>query len=238
MTNMAAGMDTSNGIKSVFDKYSSQYNQSRRKLIPCFDDFYTIAIEIIPFQQNQKIQVLDLGAGTGLLSTLVATAYQYADVTLMDVSENMIDQARSGLSKFKNNFKYLVADYSNLELPQKFDIIISALSIHHLSGAQKKILFNRIINHLNAGGIFINADQVQGETPGIETRYRKTWLQQVRENGVSEIELEAALERMKEDKMSTLNSQIQWLKDSGFSDVNCWYKNYSFAVFIGSKALK
>ncbi len=233
MTNMAAGMDTNNGVKSIFDKYAGQYNQSRRKLIPCFDDFYRVAIELIPFQYDQEIKVLDLGAGTGLLSSLVATTYQHADITLIDLSENMMDQAKSSLSKFKNYFQYLVADYSVLELSQKFDVIVSALSIHHLSGNQKKILFKSIFNHLNAGGIFINADQVLGETPAIETMYRERWLQEVRAKGVSELELEAALERMKEDKMSTLNSQLTWLNDTKFDDVNCWYKNYSFAVFSG-----
>jgi tRNA (cmo5U34)-methyltransferase len=64
------------------------------------------------------------------------------------------------------------------------------------------------------------------------------WLKQVQENGVDKSELAAALERMKEDKMSPLSSQLQWLKEAGFKEVNCWYKNYSFAVYSGSKQLK
>ncbi len=41
----------STGGKLHSDKYTTQYNQSRRKLIPCFDDFYRIAVEIIPFKK-------------------------------------------------------------------------------------------------------------------------------------------------------------------------------------------
>ncbi|MBA3016394.1 MAG: class I SAM-dependent methyltransferase [Desulfobulbaceae bacterium] len=171
-------------------------------------------------------------------SSYVATAYQHSDITLIDVSENMIKQAQSSLPIFQNNFSYLVADYSVLNLPQKFDVIISALSIHHLSDAQKEILFRSILNHLNFGGIFVNADQVKGETAEIEQHYRQEWLRKIQERGVSETELHEALERMKEDKMSTLSAQMQWLKNSGFSDVNCWYKNYSFTVFSGRNLMK
>jgi len=35
-------MGNNEGVKSIFDKYANQYNQSRRKLIPCFDDFHII----------------------------------------------------------------------------------------------------------------------------------------------------------------------------------------------------
>ncbi len=231
-------METRNNVKSVFDKYADQYNQSRRKLIPCFDDFYKTSIEVIPFRHDENIKILDLGAGTGLLSCFVASAFQRADITLIDVSGNMISQARSGLAKFPNKCEYVVGDYSVLEFSQKFDVIISALSIHHLSGEQKKALFSNIIDQLNPGGVFINADQVQGETPELERVYCQKWLQQVRENGTSERELEAAQERMKEDQMSTLSSQIQWLKKAGFNDVDCWYKNFSFAVFGGRRRME
>lgn len=222
-------------IESIFDTYASQYNQARRILIPCFDDFYKTAVEIIPFPPDKPINVLDLGAGTGILSSFIAAKYRYADISLIDVSKNMIKQAQESLARFPNNFSYHVGDYCPLNLPQKFDIIVSALSIHHLSAIEKKTLFCNIFTHLSPDGIFINADQVEGETPEIDGLYRAIWLKKVQENGADKNELAAALERMKEDRMSPLEAQLQWLKDTGFSQVHCWYKNYSFAVFSGRK---
>ena len=207
-------------------------------LIPCYDDFYKIAVEIIPFKRDKNIKVLDLGAGIGLISSLVASKYEKSDITLIDVSENMLSQAKNSLDKLSNKFSYLVVNYSKSELSGSFDIIISALSIHHLTGEEKKSLFKNIFSHLNDGGIFINADQVQGETAEIETKYREVWLKQVQENGVGKSELAAALERMREDKMSPLSSQLQWLKEAGFKETNCWYKNYSFVVYSGRNYLK
>lgn len=235
---MAVVMDTNDNIKSIFDKYATQYNDSRQKLIPCYDDFYKIAVEIIPFKRDKNIKVLDLGAGTGLISSLVASKFGKSAIKLIDVSENMLNQAKSCLGGKSNKYSYLAADYSTIELSEKFDIVISALSIHHLTGKKKKALFKNIYNHLNHNGVFINADQVQGETAESESKYREVWLKQVQEKGVSKKELAAALERMKEDKMSTLSSQLLWLKEAEFDEVTCWYQNYSFAVFSGRKILK
>ena len=65
--------------------------------------------------------------------------------------------------------------------------------------------------------------------------YHEIWLRQTRERGVSDTDLNAALERMKEDKMAPLTSQINWLQEAGFSSVHCWYQHHRFAVFSGQK---
>ena len=101
--------------------------------------------------------------------------------------------------------------------------------------AGKRELFRKIYGVLCAGGVFMNADQVLGSTPEIEARYRETWLRQVRERGVGEEDLAAALVRMREDKASTLEEQTAWLEEAGFRQVDCPYKNYSFAVYGGRK---
>ena len=54
---------------------------------------------------------------------------------------------------------------------------------------------------------------------------------------MSDLSLSSALERMKEDKMSTLRNQIAWLNKVGFTDANCWYKRYSFVVYSGRRQL-
>lgn len=222
-------------IKSTFNKFSHQYDYSRHKLIPCFDDFYKITIDIIPFDKENPIKVLDLGAGTGLLSEMIALAYPVSQITLVDISDKMLAIAKTRLHGFKNNIEYREEDYSKNLSQGKYDLIISALSIHHLNQRDKKKLFSKCYTFLNTGGIFINADQALGETPSIEKTYREKWLEDVRNRDVSGQELLSALERMKEDKMSKLSYQLSCLKKAGFSDVTCWYKNYSFVVFSGMK---
>lgn len=224
-------------IKHAFNEGAKDYDAARRQLIPCFDDFYGTAVERVPFAKTDQFTVLDLGAGTGLLSSLVQAQFPGAVFTLVDISELMLEQAKQRFANHTSQVNYLVADYAKAPIENRFDLVISSLSIHHLSGPDKAALFGRIYHCLNEGGMFINADQVLGSTPAIESDYRAAWLRQVKEKGVSDTALSQALERMKEDKMSTLSDQLSWLGEAGFERVNCWYQNYSFVVFSGQKPI-
>jgi len=138
------------------------------------------------------------------------------------------------LSGAAGRCEFIAGDYAS-RVRGEFEVVVSALSIHHLSDDRKVRLFRRIHEVLPADGVFINADQVLGATPPIERIYREAWLRQVRRPGVAERDLNAALERMKEDRSAPLDSQLDWLRQAGFRQVNCWYQNYSFAVFSGQK---
>jgi len=222
-------------VKEAFDKGAKAYDSARKQLVPCFDEFYGTALDLIWATKTDNIRVLDLGAGTGLFAFLVSQRFPNAQLTLCDISSAMLDEARNRFRNSSNKVEYLAADYSTEVITGQYDLIISALSIHHLSDAEKEALFKRLFRALNNGGLFINADQELGETAWIEEMYRKAWLRQFKEKGVSDSTLASALERMKEDKMSTLSRQLSWMKNAGFVDVNCWYKNYSFAVCSGRK---
>ena len=222
-------------VKKAFDEVADVYDESRKQLIPCFDDFYGTVLDLVNLVEIPVRKVLDLGAGTGLLTAMVSEVLPEAEYTLCDISDSMLDVARKRFDGNKLNTKYVVSDYSIEPLDEKYDIIVSALSIHHLTGSEKEILFKRLFYNLNEGGMFINADQVLGETKEIDDVYRSAWIRQVMENGTTDETLEAAFERMKQDKMSTLSDQLLWLKDAGFKNVNCWYKSYSFTVYSGTK---
>ena len=153
----------------------------------------------------------------------------------MDVSLEMLGVARRRFADEPERFELRVLDYAREPLPGEYEAVVSALSIHHLDGPGKRELFRKIYGVLCDGGVFVNADQVLGSTPEIEARYRETWLRQVRERGVGEEDLAAALSRMEEDQMSTLDEQEAWLEEAGSRQVDCPYKNYSFAVYGGRK---
>jgi tRNA (cmo5U34)-methyltransferase len=221
-------------VKTAFDEGAQTYDRARRQLIPCFDDFYSTALALIPHQPTANFRVLDLGAGTGLLSFLVARKFTKARITLMDISQEMLGKARERFAGMEERLEFVAGDYAN-GFAGQFDVVISALSIHHLTDADKIKLFKNIYDALPDGGIFINAEQILGPTPHIEQVYHETWLRQIRDLGVSDTDLNAALERMKADKMAPLSSQLEWLRQAGFTSVHCWYQHHRFAVFSGQK---
>ncbi|NEU80096.1 class I SAM-dependent methyltransferase [Nostoc sp. UIC 10630] len=227
-------------IQEAFNAAAGDYDSLRRILIPCFDDFYKTAVEIIPSDvydglrlRTTPIKVLDLGAGTGLYSGMVQSVFPNAEFTLLDLAPEMLEKAKLRFSKMGKSPNILIGDYIETDLGDSYDLIISALSIHHLSDFEKELLYQRIYDVLNPGGIFVNADQVLGKTPDLEELYRQHWLDSVRAKGISEEDLKAAQKRMEYDRMATLEIQLHWLEAAGFQNVDCWYKNFSFAVFGG-----
>jgi len=222
-------------VRTTFNKHATSYDEIREQLIPCFDEFYGTALSLLSFKREQRIDILDLGAGTGLLSGRILEHYPNAHIVLLDISENMLKQAQTRFAGVGTQIEFKLSDFCSEPLIGYYDAIVSALAIHHVNADRKRELFLKIYGHLKPTGLFINADQVLGANAAIEERYRQHWLSQVRAAGVSEITLAEALERMQEDKMSTLFDQLAWLKEAGFKDVNCWYKNYSFVVYSGIK---
>ena len=83
--------------------------------------------------------------------------------------------------------------------------------------------------------MFINADQARSPSPLSEDQYEKQWLEDVKAGSISESALEQAIERMREDKNALLSSQLMWLTDAGFDDVDCWYERFRFVVYSGTK---
>lgn len=222
----------------MFDAAARDYDRARRQLVPGLDDFYGAALESVPFGRNEEIRVLDLGAGTGLLSAMVAERFPRSRVTLVDLSVEMLRVARRRFAGELGRFEFRTMDYARKPLPwgpRGYDLVVSALSIHHLTDGDKKELFEKAHDALAVGGYFVNADQARGASPEEEARYGEWWLLRVREAGVSQEDLAAALARMRADKNATLEAQMRWLVEAGFEAVRCAYKDHRFAVYGGHK---
>jgi tRNA (cmo5U34)-methyltransferase len=178
--------------------------------------------------------VVDLGAGTGLLAAMVAHAYPKATLHLTDISEAMLAQAKQRFVDTQR-VTYAVHDHLQLSVDSEYDLVMSALSIHHLEHFDKSVLFQKVFHALRPGGVFINADQALGSTPQEEDEYERRWLADVTANSVSTASLNRALERMREDKNALLSDQMTWLSESGFRNVKCDYARYRFVVYGGTK---
>jgi tRNA (cmo5U34)-methyltransferase len=221
-------------IKEIFDAGADKYDRQRRMGLPCFNDFYQTAIDLIPFSGTDSFTFLDLGAGTGLLTAFIISAFPHATATLMDLSEKMLEKAQERFSLNKR-VNFLIWDYSHSPFPEEYQVIASAMSIHHLSSDEKKSLYQRVFDALKCEGIFINADLVKGETDNIEQKYHDMWMNWIYKAGLSKHELSGIIDRMQYDRPSSLSVHLQWLKKIGFQDVDCYYKYFNFAVYSGRK---
>ena len=219
-------------LKEKFNENAEKYDKIRKLIIPCFDDLYDITKNLADSQKDNP-HILDLGAGTGLLTKYLFEKYPEAEFTLIDLSEEMLKLAKNRFQRY-NNFKYITADYLEHNF-NSFDIIVSSLSIHHIEDKEKKKLYKKIYNALSPEGIFLNADQVIGSTPNIDKTYHRNWMEKIDESKFTGPEKDTAIERMKFDKPATLDDNLKWLRDCGFEDVDVYYKYYNFCIFYAKK---
>ncbi|UQZ81470.1 tRNA (cmo5U34)-methyltransferase [Paenibacillus konkukensis] len=220
-------------IKVQFDEAAQSYDRERRKLIPCYDDFYGTAVRWLTLEKENP-RILDLGAGTGLLAALAKERYPEARFTLADLSGTMLETARKRFAG-DDSAEFIETDYTRHSFRGRYDAVISSLSIHHLSHPEKQALFYNIYDWLEDGGIFINADQVLGLTPYIDSMYKRQWESWIRGNGLPEEAVDRAIERRKLDQNATVGDQIRWIREAGFVDADCVYQYHDFGVFFARK---
>jgi tRNA (cmo5U34)-methyltransferase len=154
-------------------------------------------------------RLLELGVGTGETSARVLEVHPSAQLVGIDESEQMLARARQRLSG---------ADLrvGRLEDPLPagpFDLVVSALTVHHLDGRAKADLFRRVARRLRHGGRFVMADVIVPEDPAdVVTPV----------DGVY-------------DKPSRADEQLTWLRGAGFEPAVVWCHR-DLAVFVAIRA--
>ena len=105
--------------------------------------------------------VLDLGTGTGETLARVAHGAEGARLVGIDASADMLEHARRLLPQATLRVQDL-AD----ELPgEPFDVVVSALAVHHLTDEGKRDLFARVAAQLSPGGRFVLGDVIVPDDP-------------------------------------------------------------------------
>jgi tRNA (cmo5U34)-methyltransferase len=152
--------------------------------------------------------VLDLGIGTGVTSRRILEDHPTVQLTGIDESEAMLEHARGALPS---------ADLrvARLESPLPlgpFELVISALAVHHLDPSGKADLFRRVAAVLATGGRFVLGDVVVPEDPG---------------DVVAPIDGEY-------DKPNSIDDQLRWLTDAGLRSSLVWVHR-DLAVMVGEQ---
>lgn len=223
-----------NDAPTAFNSQAGSYDGARRRLIPPFDDFYRTAVAALDLCPAPPRRVLDLGAGTGLMSSFVRRVHPEAELMLVDGAAAMLDGAREQLGTERTG--YAVADLRDRLPAGPWDAIVSSLAIHHLSDDEQRDLFARAASALNPGGVFVNAEQVAGPTPYFTALYAAWHERRAREAGSDDAEWAAAEGRMAYDHCASVEDQLAWLRDSGFAEVDCLFHDHRFAVLVARTA--
>jgi len=217
-------------IKKHFEEEAEEYDVIIQKLIPYYNQMIDALVSVIPFSKENTFSVIDLGCGTGTISKAVKNKFPNVNIACVDISENMLEIAKN---KIGGNVNCIQADFNSFNFPQKYDLIVSSLALHHLENDNDKLEFYRKIHSsLNQGGIFINIDIVLGGNDFIQDLYMKKW-REFMEKSVSSEEIDGKWlpNYYAEDRPAKLTAHLNMLKECGFTDIDVIYKFYNFAVY-------
>ena len=143
-------------------------------------------------------RVLELGTGTGETARRLLEAHPGSFLVGVDVSAEMLAVARAALPTDRVDLRVGSIEAPLPEGP--FDLVASALCVHHLSGPEKADLFGRVPSVLRPGGRFVLADVVVPVDPVEATTPLTPGF----------------------DRPSSLSDQVAWLLDAGFDVRVCW----------------
>ena len=143
-------------------------------------------------------RVLELGTGTGETARRLLEAHPDAFLVGIDESPSMLSVARSVLPSGRVDLRVGAIEEALPEGP--FDLVASALCVHHLDGPEKADLFARVFGALRPGGRFVLADVVVPVDPADATTPLSPGF----------------------DRPSSLVDQVAWLRDAGFEVRVCW----------------
>lgn len=221
-------------IESQFNMIAEEYDINRRSFIPCFDDYYINTTAFIASNMKVPESIIDLGAGTGLLSYYWYKHYPDSNYLLVDIADDMLNVARRRFQGI-NNVSYQVSDYKKNLPVIPFDTVISALSIHHLEQTEKEVLFSKIYQSLPKGGMFVNYDQFCAGDNELNVWYDCYWENQLFNSGLTNRDIELWQERRKLDRECSVEEETGMLTRSGFKIIKCIYAYQKFAVIMAIK---
>ncbi|MBA2460454.1 MAG: class I SAM-dependent methyltransferase [Actinobacteria bacterium] len=172
---------------SQFHFDPDSYLAMMRKDMPRYDELQDVVAASTAELDARRI--LELGTGTGETARRLLAAHPDASLVGIDASEAMLAVARA----------YLNADLRVQRLEDRlpegpFDLVVSALVVHHLEADEKRDLFRRVREELTPGGRFVLADLIVPErADDIVTPATPAF-----------------------DKPDTLADQLAWLGEAGF----------------------
>ena len=165
-------------------------------------------------------RVLDLGTGDGRLLALLRRERPNLRGVGLDVSDVMLDAARA---RFEDSEHIELVEHDMVNpLPKRgrFDAVVSSMAIHHLEHDRKRELYAEVFEVLEPGGVFANFEHVASPTRRLHVAFFAAIGEPLEHEDPS-------------DRLLDVETQLGYLRDAGFTDVDCYWKWLEMALLIG-----
>ena len=220
-----------------------------RSAIPLATAQIDCLLRIINLTQSQVNSFLDLGCGDGILGKAISQQYPEAQGVFLDISPAMLEAAQASIDNSQGKYTFLLQDFGipnwhNSLKDKSFEVIVSGFAIHHQPDSRKQAIYQEIYHLLSPGGIFLNLEHIASHSPLGEKAFDELFVDSLYSyhktynptQSRSEIAQQYYNRHDKNANILTLvETQCQWLREIGFTDVDCFFKLLEIALFGGIK---
>ena len=187
--------------------------------IPHRVEGFAVLMEVLPASPRR---VLDLGTGDGYTLGLVRSVHPDAEGVGVDFSAEMLGLARE---RFAGDAGVEIVEH-DLDAPLPalgiFDLVDSSFAIHHCVDERKRALYGEVFEALDPGGRFLNLEHVDSATPELHVDFLAAIGKTPAEDDPS-------------NKLVAVDTQLAWLREIGFQQVDCHWKWREVALLAGVK---
>jgi tRNA (cmo5U34)-methyltransferase len=196
------------------DRYLARADEFPRRI-----EGESVLLEHVPREAGR---ILDLGTGDGRLLAMLQVDRPELRGVGVDFSEVMLEAARN---RFAGDDRIELVEHDLDEpLPAlgRFDAVVSSMAIHHLEHERKRSLYGEVFDLLEPGGIFANYEHVASASDRLHVAFFAAIGEPLENEDPS-------------DRLLDVETQLAWLRELGFDDVDCYWKWLEVALLIGVK---
>ena len=221
-------------VKAHFRAQASSYADLMTRLIPFYSVQRDVMVGLMTALKDAPLRVLDLGCGPGLIAERVLTEFPRAELTLLDLTPEMIDAARLRLHD-SSRVAYRIGDFRVDDIGSSYDVILASLSLHHMEVRERPEFARRMCRSLTTGGQFITSEVIIDESVSVREKQYQAWRQFMTSQGEDG---EAWYQKhLAKDHPVELAAWLRQLSTAGFTSVGCFWRYLNFAVVSATKDL-
>jgi tRNA (cmo5U34)-methyltransferase len=232
----------------AWSEADSQVSQALASIaVPRRAEQMAALLTLLPFGPGDSATIVELCCGEGRLTASVLRCFPAARAVALDGSAEMRARAQERLAAFGPRARVSALDLAESDWWQELDgadAVLSSLAIHHLSGAQKRRLFQAVAQRLSPRGALLIADLVEPQRSEARELFGATWDAAAEANATARGTADAYQRFIATqwnyfrypdpgDTPSPLFEQLCWLRDAGLASVDCYWLDAGHAIYGG-----
>jgi len=166
-------------MNTVWSEADSRLYQAMASIaVPRRAEQMAAILTLLPVGPEDSAKVVELCCGEGRLTASVLRCFPSVEALALDGSSEMRARAQERLAEFGPRARVGALDLAETDWWHELDgadAVVSSLAVHHLSGEQKRRLFEAVAQRLSPRGALLIADLVEPQRAEARELFAATW---------------------------------------------------------------